>query len=182
MNRKVSIVGMILTIAMIQIVGNEALGDSSSADINTYVKSLHHLEQPTETDFIVVQPATDKEIDGYLCKTETYKGSPGFSTFMFTRNNVDVMYPGSLLNGRSVMDKSYTPSSIIPASLTLTVNLQSIEGPISRTIQNPSFSTVQSTIHEILSQNITGDAGAEMSWSVDNIYSKEHLKAKMGKG
>ncbi len=180
MNRKANIIWIILTIAMIQLFGGAALGDSSPADINTYVRSLHHLEQLEESDFNVVQKTTDKEIDGYLCKSETYKGLPGFSTFMFTKNNADIMYPGALLNGRSVKDKSYTPSNIIPGPLTLTVNLQSIEGPISRTIQNPSFSTVQSAIHETLSQKITGDAGAEMSWSVDNIYSKEQLKAKMG--
>ncbi len=158
----------------------EAPGGSSSAEIDAYVRSLKHVEQSPEAEFTLQSAETRPEVGGYVCKTETFKGSPAFNTFMVSPSNVDVMYPGSLLKGQSVIDKTYTPSSIVPGPLTLTVNLRSIDGVISRTIEEPSFSAVQSAIHEILSQNITGDAGAQMSWSFDSIYSKAHLKMKMG--
>lgn len=154
--------------------------DSESSQINSYFKRLDELDQPKETSDYTLLNEQDKKIDKYVCHSKTFKGCPGFNTFLFSRSNVDVLYPGSLLSGESVRDRTYALSSIKPAPITLTVNLHSIKGPISRTIQDPSYSTVASAIHDILSQKIKGDAGAEMSWSVDTVYSKAHLKTKLG--
>ena len=99
---------------------------------------------------------------------------------MFSNSNSNVLYPGSHLQSFSVMDGTFVPSRLTPAPVTLTVNLQSLEGPISQTIATPSYTSVQTAVHDILSQNNKGDAGAEMSWSIDNVDSKEHLKAKLG--
>ncbi len=151
----------------------------TDTEIDSYLRNLKELNQPLESNYHSTEET--EEISGkYFCETKQFEGAPGFSSFLFSKASSDVLYPGSLLNSESVVAKTYTPSTVDSGPITLTVNLQSIAGPISRTIDNPAYSTVQSAIHEILSQNIVGDAGAEMSWSVDNVYSKEHMKSKLG--
>ena len=150
-----------------------------ATEINAYVVTLPELSQPDEAPYVITTDST-VEIGRYICQSESYSGRPGFSTMIFSRTNSDILYPGALLDGASVNDGSYTLCNLERAPITLTVNLQSLSGNISKTIENPAYSTIQSGIHEILSQEIVGDAGAEMTWEVESIYSETHLKAALG--
>ena len=147
--------------------------------MDQYIRSLGQLEQPAVSGYEVVSKE-DRTIAGYECKAETYKGFPGFNEFLFSRSNVDVMYPGALLSGKSVRNKTYALSAVRPGPRTITVNLPGSAAQISARVEKPSFSTVQTAVNRLLAQQNEADVGAEISWSIQNIYSKAHLKASLG--
>ena len=153
-------------------------GEESRA-LDQYIRNLGQLEQPAVSGYKVVS-SEDKTIAGYECKAETYKGFPGFNEFLFSRSNVDVMYPGALLSGKSVLNKTYALSAVRPGPRTITVNLPGSAEQITQRIENPSFSTVQTALNRLLAQQNEADVGAEISWNIQNIYSKAHLKASLG--
>jgi thiol-activated cytolysin len=164
--------------------GDGPLPIIQDGNVDEYIQSLSEIDQPEKSPYEIDEVeegiSMEKEDVEYVCSSTTYSGFPEFGKFMLSKTNVDVLYPGALLEGQSIVDKTYVPSSIKPGPLTLTVNLQSLGGnEISKTIENPSYSTVQTAIHEILGQEIIGDPGAEMSWVVQKVYSKAHLQASL---
>lgn len=158
---------------------NDPVDPIINEDLNSYVKTLQELNQPSPEPYTLSDVET-VEVDNYVCQKEVYTGNPGFNEMLFSRTNLDVLYPGALLNGQSVNDGSYTLCNLARAPMTLTVNLQSLSGNIFKTIEKPSYSSIQSSIHEILSQEIVGDAGAEMNWSIEKISNEAHLKVELG--
>jgi len=153
--------------------------DDSARVVDSFFRQLPQMTQAKESRYTETESIESADGD-YDCRTKTYVGSPGFSQMIFTRTNVDALYPGALLSGESVLDGSYALSAIPRAPVTLTVDLHNLPGEMSRTIDNPAFSTIQKAVHEILAQELDGDVGAEVTWEVMTIYSETQLKAALG--
>ncbi len=156
-------------------------GGGGDDAIENFIEGLPHLNQVAEEEYAATD-TTVVSVEGgeYNCQVITHEGAPGMNELIFKRSNLDVLYPGALLNGESVQDGSYTLCSLPRAPVTLTVNLQGLGTDISRTIDEPAYSTIQTAIAEILDQEITVDPGAEMTWEVTEVYSAAHLKASLG--
>lgn len=152
-----------------------------TTETDEQITALDALDQQQESAIARVGTSYTQN-DGLICQVDTYAGVVGFNKFIWLDTGTDLLYPGSLLEGTSVATGAYAPAGLRRGPLTITVNLQSVQGGISREISEAKYSTVQSAIHEILSQTIAGDAGAEVSWDVFEVYSASHLKQSLGIG
>jgi len=152
----------------------------SRGALNTRIQKLPEINQEKEEPYRLAGEPSKTRIDRYNCRTETVVGAPGFSEMMFKRTSTDVLYPGALLKGESIENGVYALSPLPRKPMILTVNLQSLQGSISTKVKNPAYSTIQSAIHDILSQEVVGDAGAEVSWEIMTVYSMTQLKAALG--
>jgi thiol-activated cytolysin len=152
--------------------------DDASA-IDEYLSGLDSIDQEEES--AIERITTGYEQDGsFLGQVDNYKGVVGFNEFMWLDSGTDVLYPGSLLDGDAIQYGVYAPVGLERGSLTITLNLQSLQGGITADIAEAKYSTVESAIHELLSNEIDGDAGAEMSWDVFEVYSSTHLRQSIG--
>lgn len=126
------------------------------------------------------QPVTEQEVGNYLCNTRRYKAAPGFDQMIVLSPLASVIYPGALIKGETISTGTYEPISASRAPITIFTNFKNIEGSIQRTVEDPSKqSDIEEAIKDILSGDITGATPADMNFSVESVYSEEHLKASI---
>ncbi len=97
--------------------------------------------------------------------------------------NADVLWPGSVVQGKSIESGILAPIALGRKSGTVTVKNLTIEGPsaeYSREIANPSNATLQKAIMDIVTQNLPVHSGALLSYESASYSSVEHALLQMG--
>jgi hypothetical protein len=126
------------------------------------------LSQTVETD-------GDKQ-----CTTAQAEFGPEYESVKNLDPQGGVIFPGAVLNYTSVQNGSYIPIIGNRRPITLSISLSNITGEVSRTVENPSLSSVREAILEILKSKTGGGTAASISWSQKEIYSKEHFRLAVG--
>jgi len=163
-------------------VGTNAVGN----DIDNKISSMAQLENDP-----VVDPAEyvsteeeeyDEEIEGkeYKCTIKKYKIAPEYNEMIVMDPTTNIFYPGSLINGESIADGTYTPIITDRKPIIISVSLENIEGSVSATIDDPTLSSVRQGLHDILAQNLTGTQPAYVSFEIEEVYSIEQLQIALG--
>ena len=146
---------------------------------NEEVKAMSKPNQPTETlNPELISEETVSE-DGRSCIYQIHKWNPGYSEAILLNPSTDAIWPGSLLAGRSLTDGSYTVIATDRKPLTLSTSLENIK-TVAVKVANPKLSTVRTAIQELLSQEVTGDVSANITYEETKIHSSEHLKLAIG--
>lgn len=163
----------------------EIVQAANLAAFNDAVSALPNFSaqnDPIISEPIVVtdEPVADVEVGDYLCSTKTYKAAPGFDQMIVLSPLASVIYPGALIKGETISTGTYEPISASRAPITIFTNFKNITGSIQRTVEDPSKqSDIEEAIKDILSGDITGATPADMNFSVESVYSEEHLKASI---
>jgi thiol-activated cytolysin len=93
----------------------------------------------------------------------------------------DVLWPGAMLRGDSVISSRLTPLGFDRAPLTFSVSLESLgRGARSATLAEPSLSSYRDAIAQILGQELTGSIPARISAEVEEVSSEEQLAVALG--
>lgn len=93
----------------------------------------------------------------------------------------DVLWPGAMLRGDSVISSRLTPLGFDRAPLTFSVSLESLgRGARSATLAEPSLSSYRDAIAQILGQELTGAIPARISAEVEEVSSEEQLAVALG--
>ncbi|TCO25442.1 thiol-activated cytolysin [Pedobacter psychrotolerans] len=92
-----------------------------------------------------------------------------------------LVYPGSLIKGRSVANMSFDPViGYEKLPITVSVSIPAVNGMVSKIIDNPNLSTTRTAINEILNQNITGDQLSSFSFELNKFTTYDELKLSFG--
>ena len=78
----------------------------------------------------------------------------------------DVIFPGAIVKGESITTGEYIPIITDRSPINISVSLQNISGNPSRTVENPSLSSVRTAINEIMWSDVTGATPANILFTI----------------
>ena len=158
--------------------------EASSTSLNEFIMSLKDPIQIGSTNgeetIGDVLAEVDEETHTY-CECTKHKMSSEFSEVMLMDPTSNVIYPGSIIDGNSVIDGSYRQIVLDRAPLTISTDFKGTSTSPFRTIENPTLSQVRQAEKEMLYEGeISGATAAAMSFEVKEIKSEEELKLAVG--
>ena len=157
------------------------LGDEA-ARINALVAGAGHLTTDKKADAAPVETSQPKTVQvpgeggtSYQCKYTDYSLTKVPEKFVALNPNADVLWPGSLVQGKSMAGGILDPVPVKRAPGTITLTLASGGGgPFFKKMDEPSLSAATQAQNEILAA-YTGKTPAKFSYSFQSIYSSEQL-------
>ncbi len=157
-------------------------GADEAAKINALVASAGRLVTDKKADAAPVEKGTPTtlQVPGaggttYQCKYTDYSLTKVPEKFVALNPNADVLWPGSLVQGKSMAGGILDPVPVKRAPGTITLTLASGGGgPFFKKMDEPSLSSATQAQNEILA-NYTGKTPAKFSYSFQSIYSSEQL-------
>jgi thiol-activated cytolysin len=164
-------------------------GDEKSTEpdvelLNENIHGLSRIEQPAPHDPVTVgDEFTETEASEgktYVCSVQEWSAAPEFSEQLALNPTTDVIWPGAIVDGATIVTGEYIPITLPRGPLTFSTSLANLEGNPSRTVENPKLSTVRQAMSEILNQNVTGETPAFVTFRVENVYSERQLDLALG--
>jgi len=153
---------------------------NTSSSIDSYIKNAKEPIQAMESDTIATgQPQVTS--DGvYTCTEKKVSLGYGYNQQIILNPQTDVIYPGALLDGNSIVSGAYTPIVIDRSPLTISTSLENLSGNKSKDVPNPSLSTVRQGISDLLNQGMNGATAANMSFEYSDVSSEKSLNMAIG--
>ncbi len=160
------------------------LREAFSTAVNSYVVSMPSVTQRT--------PFPEKKVVGEyqagmpqaLTVTragnvrEFYEQAKEFEEQLLFTDDKNIFYPGALLKAKSVVEGEYEPIEVDRAPITISTDLTGSSDP-TITVPSPSLSNVRKGINQLLSRSFNAP-GANLTYSIEEVYDKTHLKIAMG--
>ncbi|MGZ2370979.1 thiol-activated cytolysin family protein [Ancylomarina sp. YFZ004] len=144
-------------------------------DLNLYFNNLPNIseEMPDETAETVVEGPIQEEDSDYNYSITKYHAAEGFDEQIVLNPTTDVIYPGALVQGESILDGTYT---LIPAKrkpIKISTSLIGSES-VSIEIQDPKLSSVRESINKLMNQEYECPP-ANMGFEIYDAYSEQQL-------
>lgn len=159
---------------------------SFSSKINTYITQLPSVQQippfaerkaennkPVSSTFSLAALESRASVN-----KEFYEQAKEFEEQLLFSDDKSVFYPGALLQAKSVVEGNYTAIITERQPIVISTDLQG-KGDPTITIQSPSLSNVRKGINELLERDFNPPA-ANITYSIEEVYDKNHLKIAMG--
>jgi len=188
--RVVSMITLVLFFACSKDENIEPVGGSDDDDpisqggdenFNEQLAQLQAFSQPDEIPAPELLSEEDPERDlDYECTVRRYKAAPGFDEMLALDPSTDVIYPGAMLKGESIPTGEYIGINGGRAPITLSISLENINGSASVEIDEPDLDGVRNGLNELLNQGVNGATPAELNFTVEEVYSEEHLDIALG--
>ena len=183
---------MIMFSVLVCACGNDKDGDLGTntgngtfqTAINSYVRTMPSVKQidpfserkvgepkpaSFEYAFINTRAGSNKEF---------YEQAKEFEEQLLFSDDKNVFYPGALLRAKSVVEGEYDPIETERAPIVLSTDLPGSSDPTIK-VEHPSLSTVRKAINDLLSRGFNAP-GANLTYSIEEVYDKAHLKMAMG--
>jgi thiol-activated cytolysin len=142
----------------------------------TLTPGLVQTSQPTVK---VVPDATANGGAGWACTETGYSLTNEPSKFVVVNPNADVMWPGSLVQGKSLAGGLLDPIPVkrAPGTITLTI-AGGASSSFSQTMPEASLSNATQAMNTILA-GYNGGTPAKFSYLSESVYSTEQLKVSV---
>ncbi|MDF2696233.1 MAG: Thiol-activated cytolysin, partial [Labilithrix sp.] len=161
--------------------GESGRSAEENARINALVASAGYLTTDKQADADPVQKSEPKqdtvqgESGSYYCKTTDYSLTKVPEKFVALNPNADVLWPGSLVQGKSMAGGILDPVPVKRAPGTITLTIASGgSGVYHQTMERPSLSAAMEAQNAILA-TYEGATPAKFSYTFQSIYSSEQL-------
>ena len=140
--------------------------------VDNVVKPLQPSLQPEEqTPKMLIDTEFAKDGD-YSCKTTTYKAGYGFDENVCLDPQSDVVYPGSLVNGNSIVTGEYQPVNLLRNGVTISTTLVTTDKGSSVTVPEAKLSSIRSAISELLGKDLQSPPPAMLSFEIIEVHSE----------
>ncbi len=142
--------------------------------LNDYLKSMSPIsnEMPAEKVAQLTSSKVDTTVE-YIYKTDYYEAAAGYDEQLVMNPQTDVIFPGALIKGESVLDGTYT---LIPAQRKpITISTSLLGGDrVSVQVADPKLSTIREAINNLMKQDYQVPY-ANMGFTVEQAYSESQL-------
>lgn len=169
-------IGILITVmfSAIFISCNKDIDLFNEKEFDLYIKSLPPISDamPDEKAAEIVSSEVDTTVE-YIYKIDYYNAAAGFDEQIVLNPQTDVIYPGALVKGESILDGTYT---LIPAKRKPIIISTSLTGAgsVSIAIDDPKLSTVREAVNALMDQEYDVPP-ANMGFTIEQAYSKEQL-------
>jgi len=142
--------------------------------LNEYLKTLPPIsgEMPAEKSPAITGTKVDTATE-YIYRTDYYEAAAGFDEQIVLNPQTDVIYPGALVKGESILDGTYT---LIPATrkpITISTSLTG-GATTSVVVEDPKLSTVREAVNTLMKQTYDVPP-ANMGFTVEQAYSEQQI-------
>jgi thiol-activated cytolysin len=152
--------------------------DDYSEAINSLVSSL----PPISTTFPPEKAATldhtvqEKDTE-YNYKIDYYTVAAGYDDQIVLNPQTDVIYPGALIKGESILDGSYVPIPAKRMPITISTSLTG-SGKVSVEVTDPKLSSVREAVNSLMNQSYDVPP-ANMGFTIEQAYSESQVKLSL---
>lgn len=146
--------------------------------LNEFLMALPSIstQMPAEHDAEITSTEDDTTSE-YIYHYEYYEAAAGYDEQIVLNPATDVIYPGALVKGESILDGTYT---LIPARrkpITISTSLTGT-GPISIVVEDPKLSTVRQAVNDLMNQEYNVPP-ANMGFTQEQAYSQQQLNLSL---
>lgn len=142
--------------------------------LNEYLKSLTPISNsmPTEKAAALVSSRKDTTSE-YIYHTDYWEAAAGFDEQIVMNPQTDVIYPGALIKGESVLDGTYTLISAKRKPITISTSLTG-GNVTSVVVDDPKLSTIREAVNNLMKQEYDVPP-ANMGFTIEQAYSEQQL-------
>lgn len=142
--------------------------------LNEYLKSMSSIDKQMPA---IAEPTIEKierdTTEEYYYKIDYYKAAAGFDEQLVMNPQTDVIYPGALIKGESILDGTYTLISAKRKPITISTSL--LGGANSSIVVNdPKLSTIREAVNSLMKQDYDVPY-ANMSFTIEQANSEQQL-------
>ncbi|MFQ3576965.1 MAG: thiol-activated cytolysin family protein [Cytophagales bacterium] len=148
--------------------------------VDTYILQLNNPVQPRAEDTTIVGQINQFVNGDYTCTEKKVAIGYEFNKQVLLNPQSDVIYPGSIIDGNSVVTGGYRPLVFDRAPMKLSVSLEAISGKRSAEVQNPTLSSVRDGISNILNQGVDGATPSNMTFEYFDVTDERNLNVALG--
>lgn len=142
--------------------------------LDEYLKNMPLIASQMPAEKAPAIKSTDDETTSeYIYHYDYYEAAAGFDEQIVLNPKTDVIYPGALIKGESILDGTYT---LIPAKrkpVTISTSLTG-SGNVSVTVDDPKLSTIREAVNNLMNQQYDVPP-ANMGFTVEQAYSEQQL-------
>ncbi len=120
-----------------------------------------------------------REDGPWSCTTERHSAEEAPDDYATFDPNAEVIYPGAMLQGATLVDATPEPIVVGRAGGTVAINLLNGSSGVSQQVTEVKQSTVAQAINDILAQN-TGIVPARFTYTSSEVQSREQLALSLG--
>lgn len=161
----------------------EETKESYAEELNEFVASLPMPSQdPIPARDSISDALVERSDDGKeICTSVYYEQSASFDENLLLDPSTDVIFPGALIDGGSIISGDYIPITIDRAPIKLYTDLLNKNGKASIVVDHPTPSSITQAIKELINDDeVNGATTAKVSFEVEEIKSSEELDLKIG--
>lgn len=142
--------------------------------LNDDLKAMKSIEDKMPSISEPVVESTQKDTtEEYYCHIDYYQAAAGYDEQMVLNPQTDVIYPGALIKGESILDGTYTLISAKRKPITISTSLlgganTSIEVP------DPKLSTIREAVNSLMKQEYDVPY-ANLSFTIEQANSEQQL-------
>ncbi|WP_027393790.1 thiol-activated cytolysin family protein [Aquimarina latercula] len=164
------------------IVGEEPLTYEDVFSVGNEIPSFN--EERIEEVISIEETALDESnADGttsrFICVTETIDLKDGTGKFNLFDTNADVIFPGNLLQGKTLSEPTPSPIVVERAGGTISININNGNLQSSVEVDEVKRSTIQDAINQIISTS-GEEAPANFTVDIEQVESEEQLAIELG--
>jgi thiol-activated cytolysin len=119
------------------------------------------------------------EVQRWICTTKTLSVLDGNGQFPLFNTNADVIYPGNLLQGKTLADATPSPIVVERAGGTISYNLTNGNLASTFTVDRVSKSSIQDAMNNIIA-NSGEDVPANFQLDIQEVQSESQLAVELG--
>lgn len=146
--------------------------DNMDEEIDDFILSLPPVQFEPEQAPSVDSTKTEQDLE-YNYTIDYYSVAAGYDEQIVLNPQTDVIYPGALLKGESILDGSYIPINAVRKPITISTSLQGADS-VSVVVEDPKLSTWREAANSLMKQDYDVPP-ANLGFTVESVYSKEHL-------
>lgn len=168
---------IVLLAVMVMMAGCEK-DDNYREGINDYLGSLPPISTvfPLEKAETIDSTAEERSPE-YIYRIDYYSAAAGYDEQIVLNPQTDVIYPGALIKGESILDGSYLPIPADRKPITISTSLTG-SGQVSVTVDDPKLSTVREAINSMMNQTYDVPP-ANMGFTIEQAYSESQLNLSL---
>lgn len=159
-------------------------GEIPTESFQSVIEAGGDFDPVTESNDLLETSLEDEMIDGELwrCSVETYEanyGGGGDNGFPQFNPNASVVYPGNLLQGKTLQNATPSVISVPRAGGTISIDIFDGSQTSFFEVDEVSKSAIGQAANNIIAAS-TGAIPANMDFSYETIYSREQLALSLG--
>ncbi len=152
----------------------ELVNGFNTDDLDEFLKSLPPIstQMPTEQEASINSTEEDTTLE-YIYHYDYYQAAAGFNEQIVLNPATDVIYPGALVKGESILDGTYTLIPAFRKPITISTSLTGASS-VSIDVDDPKLSTVREAVNSLMSQEYDVPP-ANMGFTVEQAYSEQQI-------
>ncbi len=154
-------------------------GINPDIQTNDYLLSLPKVEFPPEMPARLDSSANEQDPE-YDYKIDYYSAAAGYNEQIVMDPQTDVIYPGALIKGETILDGRYIPIAVGRKPITISTSLQGSEN-VSTTVEDPKLSTVREAVNSLMNQEYDVPP-ANVGFEVKSVYNRAQFDMSFNAG